>query len=205
MKKFKTEQEEFWHGTFGNEYIGRNQSGQLLASNVHFFSKILQYADPIQSILEFGCNVGMNMNALEVLLPDSEISGIEINELAAKKLAEKPSFKVYNQSILDFQVDYKRDLSLIKGVLIHINPEELKTVYQKLYDSSSKYICIAEYYNPSPVAINYRGHQNKLFKRDFAGEFMELFTDVKLVHYGFAYHRDKAFPQDDITWFLLQK
>jgi spore coat polysaccharide biosynthesis protein SpsF len=26
-----------------------------------------------------------------------------------------------------------------------------------------------------------------------------------LVDYGFAYHRDPAFPQDDITWFLLEK
>jgi spore coat polysaccharide biosynthesis protein SpsF len=26
-----------------------------------------------------------------------------------------------------------------------------------------------------------------------------------LVDYGFAYHRDPNFPQDDITWFLLEK
>jgi spore coat polysaccharide biosynthesis protein SpsF len=64
---------------------------------------------------------------------------------------------------------------------------------------------ICEYYNPSPVAIPYRGHSDRLFKRDFAGEMLEMFADLKLVDYGFAYHRDPAFPQDDITWFLMEK
>ena len=68
-----------------------------------------------------------------------------------------------------------------------------------------KYICIAEYYNPSPVALSYRGHSDKLFKRDFAGEFMKQFPDVELVQYGFAYRSDPNFPQDDINWFLLKK
>jgi spore coat polysaccharide biosynthesis protein SpsF len=26
-----------------------------------------------------------------------------------------------------------------------------------------------------------------------------------LIDYGFVYHRDTAHPQDDITWFLLEK
>ena len=64
---------------------------------------------------------------------------------------------------------------------------------------------ICEYYNPSPTTIAYRGHSDRLFKRDFAGEMLEKFSDLKLVDYGFSYHRDNSFPQDDITWFLLQK
>jgi spore coat polysaccharide biosynthesis protein SpsF len=94
---------------------------------------------------------------------------------------------------------------LIKGVLIHINPDMLQVVYEKLYESSSKYILVCEYYNPAPVTINYRGHEDRLFKRDFAGELMEKYTDLTLIDYGFAYKRDPSFPQDDITWFLLSK
>ena len=71
--------------------------------------------------------------------------------------------------------------------------------------SSKKYILICEYYNPSPTTISYRGHSDRLFKRDFAGEMLDKFSDLKLVDYGFSYHRDNSFPQDDITWFLLQK
>ena len=96
-------------------------------------------------------------------------------------------------------------MCLIKGVLIHINPEQLSEVYHKLYLASKKYILIAEYYNPTPVSIPYRGHENKLFKRDFAGEMLDKFQDLFLLDYGFVYHRDNLFPQDDINWFLLKK
>jgi spore coat polysaccharide biosynthesis protein SpsF len=44
-----------------------------------------------------------------------------------------------------------------------------------------------------------------LFKRDFAGEMMDRYPDLKLLDYGFVYHRDPAFPDDDITWFLMEK
>jgi spore coat polysaccharide biosynthesis protein SpsF len=94
---------------------------------------------------------------------------------------------------------------LIKGVLIHINPEMLNTVYEKLYQASKRFILVCEYYNPSPVAIPYRGQTDRLFKRDFAGEMLEKYPDLCLVDYGFSYRRDPAFPQDDITWFLMEK
>ena len=89
--------------------------------------------------------------------------------------------------------------------MIHINPNELNDVYSKLYESSKRYICIVEYYNPTPVTVNYRGNEKLLFKRDFAGEFMDKYSDCKLIDYGFCYHRDNNFMQDDITWFLLEK
>ncbi|HND74014.1 MAG TPA: hypothetical protein PKW10_06205, partial [Saprospiraceae bacterium] len=67
------------------------------------------------------------------------------------------------------------------------------------------YILIAEYYNPSPVTLNYRGHSNRLFKRDFAGDMLDQYPDLRLIDYGFCYRRDNLFPQDDITWFMLEK
>ena len=89
--------------------------------------------------------------------------------------------------------------------MIHINPDELKKVYDLLYKTSKKYICIVEYYNPKPVALDYRGHKDRLFKRDFAGEMLSEYKDLKLVDYGFSYHLDNNFPQDDLNWFLLEK
>jgi pseudaminic acid biosynthesis-associated methylase len=203
---FKTDQENFWAENFGNEYIERNQGAQLLASNLNFFSKALAHAGQIKSCLEFGANIGMNLHALKLLYPLIELKGIEINKLAADELSKilGPE-NVFIGSIFDADIMAKVELSLIKGVLIHINPEMLQAVYQKLYDASSKYVLIAEYYNPFPVAIPYRGHTDRLFKRDFAGEFLEKFPDTELVDYGFAYKKDSAFPQDDITWFLIKK
>ena len=97
------------------------------------------------------------------------------------------------------------DLVLIKGVLIHINPVELNSVYDKLVTACEKYLLVAEYYNPTPVAIPYRGHADRLFKRDFAGEIMDRYPSMKLLDYGFVYRRDPHFPQDDISWFLMEK
>jgi len=38
----ETAQESFWAGDFGAEYIARNQSADLLAANIAFFSRALQ-------------------------------------------------------------------------------------------------------------------------------------------------------------------
>ena len=203
---FKSEQEAFWAGDFGKDYIKRNQSKELLASNINFFSKALKQARGLNSCVEFGANIGMNLKALKLLYPNMSLSGVEINATAAKELENSIGKEgVFQGSILDYQTNSTKDLSIIKGVLIHINPELLSAVYQKLYAASSNYILIAEYYNPSPVSINYRGHKDRLFKRDFAGEMLEKFSDLQLVDYGFSYRKDPTFPQDDITWFLLKK
>lgn len=206
MTKYTTEQEEFWAGDFGTEYINRNDSQKLLASNLNFFSKALHQAGNIKSCLEFGANIGMNLKALQLLYPGMDLKGIEINPVASKMLGELiGNQNVFEGSIFDFETKEKVELSLIRGVLIHINPEKLNLVYKKLYESSSKYILVCEYYNPSPVTIQYRGNSDRLFKRDFAGELLSVYSDLELVDYGFSYRKDKAFPQDDITWFLLKK
>lgn len=203
---FKTEQEAFWAGTFGDEYIARNQSQEYLAANLNFFSKALKQTGKPDSIIEFGANIGMNLRAIKLLFPSIVASGIELNHTAAAQLsALLGADQVYNGSIFDYSSQEKYEIALIKGVLIHINPEMLPLVYQKLYDASSKYLLICEYYNPSPVTVTYRGHNDRLFKRDFAGELLDTFPDLRLVDYGFAYKRDTSFPQDDITWFLLEK
>ena len=204
--EFETEQEKFWAGEFGNEYIGRNKSEEYLASNLNFFSKAFNQLGRPKSLVEFGANVGMNLRAIKLLFPNIELSGVEINKAASEELAEFVGKEnVFNGTIFDYQPTVKFDVSLIKGVLIHINPEMLSTVYEKLYQSTNKYILIAEYYNPSPVTVNYRGHNDRLFKRDFAGELLEIYNDLELIDYGFTYKRDNAFPQDDITWFLIKK
>ena len=38
----KTEQELFWEGEFGDEYISRNQSKELLAANLYLSQKYLE-------------------------------------------------------------------------------------------------------------------------------------------------------------------
>ena len=204
---FKTEQEAFWAGEFGDEYVRRNADAGLVAGNLALFAEILQQTRNIASAIEFGANIGLNLRALRQLLPNTELSAIEINTTAAEALHHAGGIRVYHQSILEFQPDFQRDLVLIKTVLIHIAPEMLSEVYDRLYASSKRYICLVEYYNPTPVEVRYRGHEARLFKRDFAGEMLDRFPDLRLIGYGFKYHRDPAFPggHGDDSWFLLEK
>ena len=204
MTFFKTDQELFWSENFGNDYIERNRSAELYAANLEFFSKIFsRMKTPPRKILELGANIGMNVAPIKSLFPKVSISGVEINPKACEIL-KSTGCDVIEGSILDLSLDEKFDLVFTKGVLIHINPEELSKVYETLYSNSTRYILIAEYYNPTPVSIEYRGYSDRLFKRDFAGEMLSKFKDLNLVDYGFSYHLG-MFPQDDITWFLLEK
>jgi spore coat polysaccharide biosynthesis protein SpsF len=198
----RSEQEEFWAGEFGTGYIDRNSSEEWVRSNKVFFARSLSgLSQSPGSILEIGSNIGLNMLALKDLYPQAELASVEINTEACTALASIVD-QVFNQSIQEYDPKEKFELVLIKGVLIHMNPDDLLSTYKKIAASSSKYVLIAEYYNPTPIAIDYRGHKDKLFKRDFAGEFLDANPTWRIQDYGFVYHKDQ-FPQDDLTWFLL--
>ena len=203
---YKTPQEKFWSGEFGNDYIERNKSKSLIASKIAFLANALKTTDRMNSCIEFGANIGLNLAAMKSLFPEQEQYGLEINAEAAAELSKLvPPENVYVSSLLDFVPDRMWDLVLVKGVLIHINPDYLPQVYDTLIKSAGRYILIGEYYNPTPIALSYRGHEDRLFKRDFAGELLDRCSDLRLIDYGFAYHRDPKFPEDDINWFLLEK
>ena len=203
--KYKTEQEAFWAGEFGEEYIDRNEGAAPVAANLALFSEILGRTRGIGSIIEFGANIGLNLRALHQLLPAAKLAAVEINPKAAEILRSLGYVDVQHRSILEYQPEDVYDLALIKGVLIHINPDQLPVVYDALYASSKRYVCVAEYYNPTPVSIPYHGHADRLFKRDFAGEMLDRFPDLRLIGYGFTYRRDPNFEHDDINWFLMEK
>ncbi len=206
-KAYKTEQEAFWAGDFGNFYIDRNSDPEKVAHRTALFAKILSRTNNISRVLELGANIGQNLLAIRTLIPNCTFGAIEINEKAAKSLKRIPDVKLFLGSIFDFAPANlgKYDLTLTSGLLIHINPDLLSEVYSQLYECSRSYICLIEYYNPTPVEVNYRGHSKRLFKRDFAGEMLDKYSDLQLLDYGFQYHRDYNFPLDDATWFLLRK
>ena len=205
MSKFSTEQEQFWAGDFGNAYAERNILERLLPARLALFSRILSSTRNVRSAIEFGANVGTNMHALKALIPGVELDAVEINNNAFEQLKNVDGVNAHHGSILEFEPLRQWDFSFTKGVLIHINPEMLALVYERLYQSTNRYLMVMEYYNPTPVVVEYRGHSERLFKRDFAGELLDAYPDLRLLDYGFCYHRDNNFPQDDGNWFLLEK
>lgn len=201
---FTTEQETFWAGEFGDDYIARNTTQRLLPTKTAMWAQILRAAHSVSSAMEFGCNIGVNLQALHDLNPTLNLAGMEINATAADKARGLGVADITEGSILEPVTRDPVDLTFTAGVLIHIDPESLTAVYDNLVKTSRRYVMVCEYYNPSPVTISYRGHQNRLFKRDFAGDLIDGYG-LKLVDYGFVYKRDNWAPQDDVTWFLLEK
>ena len=64
MKKYQTNQEKFWKGKFGDNYIARNKSQKLLSSKIAMFSKIIQKTKNVDNVFEIGANIGLNLNAI---------------------------------------------------------------------------------------------------------------------------------------------
>jgi len=204
--RFRTEQEEFWSGDFGRDYSNRNSPEKFLAANIAMFSRILSRMERVDSVIELGANIGLNLEAIRSLLPAVQMSAVEINAQTCRILGQRlPDVDISQTSLLDLEVEQKFDLVLIKGVLIHVNPQQLPLAYEKLATLSARYVLIAEYYSPTPVSIEYRGHRDRLYKRDFAGEFLDRYSDFRLLDYGFVWRRDPLFSQDDLNWFLLER
>ena len=204
---FNNEQEAFWAGEFGTDYIERNRlSPQVFAATANMWSTILGRMRSVPaSVLELGTNIGNNLHVLNMLLPQAQLAGVEINPVAAAEVERWGRAAVFHTSILDFAPERTWDLVFTSGVLIHINPKSLPTVYALMHKAAARYVCVAEYYSPRPEEIPYRGHSNKMYRRDFAGEILDAFPDLGLRGYGFAYHRDPLFPLGDLTWFLMEK
>jgi len=204
---YQTEQENFWAGEFGDEYLRRNDlTPSSLASRLALWGKILRNCPRCpSSVLELGANIGINLHAFALLLPDASLTGLEINSSATKALRKWGGAEVIESSLFTFSPQKKWGFVFTSGVLIHLNPDLLPTAYTLMAECSLRYICMVEYYNPAPVTVAYRNNTEKLFKRDFAGEFLALHSEFVLRDYGFVYHKDPIFPGDDLTWFLLER
>ena len=75
--EYKTEQEKFWASEeWGKAYRERN-SYDKIKDNISFFSKVLDRTFCVNSVIEFGSNIGLNILALRNLLPNASYSEIE--------------------------------------------------------------------------------------------------------------------------------
>ena len=199
-----SKQTEHWKGPEGDAYTQRQTlpMANRIAMFERIFSAIMGHVP--RSVVEFGANTGDNLWAIQRVIGPVTLQGLDPNEAACREMIRR-GITTTQGTIQDVVTTGQWQMSMTRGVLIHIPPEELPTVYRKLYEFSKRYILIAEYYNPKPVEIEYRGKMGLLWKRDFCGELLDAYPDLKLADYGFVYHRDPEYPQDDVTWFMLEK
>jgi len=205
----ETEQTAFWRGEFGDSYVGRNElTAQTMRASRAKWARILQSvpASHPRSILEVGANVGINLAALSELTA-AELHGVEPNS-SARAVLTKRSFMMpgHIHDALGDKLPYgdgEIDMVFTSGVLIHVAPERLEATCREMHRVAKRYVACVEYFADQPTEMVYRGHQGKLFKRDFGGYWWELFPALSLVDYGFFWRR--ATGLDNLTWWLFEK
>ena len=208
---FENEQVKLWRGEFGDEYMVRNApTHERVANQTRFWAQLfntlaVQNLEP-GSILEVGANVGINLRALRNL-SDAELFAVEPNDQAREVLIRDGVVTPENALATTGEAieleDNSVDMAFTAGVLIHVNPETLAQVCAEIHRVSRKTIVCAEYFSANPETISYRGHTEKLFKRDFGAFWMEQFPSLKLLDYGFAWKPVTGL--DNITWWIFSK
>ena len=195
------DQEAHWNGEPGRAYHERSPGDE--EANYHMFRHALRHSDLKYdcSILELGCGTGAGLRAMQRCYSYPKLTGVEINREAIEKV---PNYvRKVRASILDWEPDDEWQLVYTRGVLIHIHPDDLPKAYEMMVKASSRYVLTCEYFAPQRRMIPYRGIDDRLWAADYAGEIMDA-HGLKLVDYGFISRRD-ILPQDDITWFLMEK
>jgi spore coat polysaccharide biosynthesis protein SpsF len=198
-----------WRGGFGNEYVDRNvASSGMLQSRVRLWAEILSAAGGNQpaSILEIGANIGINLRALRALT-SAEFYAVEPNDKArATLVADGIVLPANLRAGAANQIglpDGVADLAFTSGVMIHIPPADLDQSCREIYRCAKSYIVCIEYFSDKPVALDYRGHDDLLFKRDFGGYWLDLFPSMTPLKWGFAWKRTTGL--DNLTWWIFRK
>ena len=205
----KTDQLTFWNGDFGTGYIDRNSAtSDHLRARVQMWAQILKSMEGSapQSILEVGSNIGNNLRALKTLTaaemfalePNNEARGILVGDGV---VSEGHAMEGFAADIP--MADGSVEMSFTSGVLIHISPDHLLHSMKEIHRVSSKYIVCIEYFSAKPEMIPYHGEDDRLFKRDFGSYYLDNFSDLTVVNYGFAWK--KMTGLDDLTWWLFRK
>jgi pseudaminic acid biosynthesis-associated methylase len=200
------DQETFWREQYAAAYIKKNSDFDF-DLGVQGWQTMLRQAGPLHSLLECGSNIGRNIDFLNAAVPGARKSIIEVSPQAFERVtADHPLEFAFNGTIADSTLpDGAFDLVFTCGVLIHIHPDNLLVNMQRMFDYSRRYVLMAEYFNRTPVMIEYQGQANRLFKRDFGRYFLENFP-VRVVDYGFLWgHVYDAAGFDDMTWWLFEK
>ena len=191
--------ENLWSGTFGEEYLSRNDLPFDYRSP--FWNGLLERW-PTTDILEVGCNIGGNLKWLRS--EDRRVVGVDINRAALETLRgryEDVAVSVAAARDLPFQ-DGEFGLVFTAGVLIHQPDESLHEVMAEMVRCSSRYVLCLEYYAPESTEVGYRGQSGALFKRDYRSLFLDNFPLTELDQ-GFL--SKEASGWDDVSWWMFEK
>ncbi|MET0393396.1 MAG: pseudaminic acid biosynthesis-associated methylase [Chitinophagaceae bacterium] len=213
----KTQQTEFWTGTFGKEYTDRNPQSLEQSDQAHLNSygvlrsqlneEFIGSLDRDARILEVGCNVGIQLLHLQ-RMGFRNLYGIELQPYAVEK-AKKITHGINIIQGSGFDIPFKDgffDLVYTNGVLIHIAPADLPLVMREMIRCSRQYVWGFEYFSEEQREIPYRGNNGYMWKMDYSGEFLR--TDPRLVKVKeklFPYASEAEKGNTDVMYLLEKK
>ena len=212
MNKF-TKQMETWAGNFGKEYTDRNaltlEEMELLynkqygITRTEMNSKFIGGFDRDMKALEVGSNIGNQLILLQNM-GFKNLYGIELQSYAVElSKSRTKGINIIQGSAFDIPFrDSFFDLVFTAGLLIHITPEDIDEVLDEIYRCTRQYIWGMEYYAEAYTEVNYRGHNDLLWKTDFPKLFLERFQNLRLVKIEYL----KYLNNDNVdVMFLLEK
>lgn len=191
-KVTETEQSIAWKSDFGREYTERNTLdveglNQLHRRNYGISRRdinvcFLRDIPRDSSFLEVGCNSGNQLLLLQEM-GYANLSGVELQPYALEVARQRlPGVTLKLGSALSLpHEDSSFDVVFTSGVLIHISPGDLPRALDEIYRCSKEYIWGMEYHSPDVAEVNYRGHNQLLWKMDYARRYLERFPDLELV------------------------
>ncbi len=186
-----TEQMKTWGGQFGKDYTDRSpQTAKEVdelykqrygitrsAMNVEFIGDL----DKNIKILEVGSNVGTQLMMLQEM-GFYNLYGIELQDYAvekSKKLTKNINIIQGHVFDIPFKTSYF-DLVFTSGVLIHISPQDIELALKEICRCCRHFIWGLEYYSENLESVKYRGHNDLLWKCDFAKAYLDKIKGLSL-------------------------
>ena len=211
--EFGTSQENVWRTDHGFKYVVHHMNEDWKTTRLPMWKLFLSSVPEIESICEFGCNIGANLKAINELRPEIALTGVEINSYAVDEIRNQNIGEIHCDSILDVDLGKKFDFVFTRGVLIHINPEEVHKVLHNMAKHSKRYVLIFEHYSPQLFKLTKYNPQSKAvvqgegyqFWNDFCGEFNALYPDWEKVYDGVRLSPGRKPKQGDLNWAIFKR
>ncbi len=130
---------------------------------------ILRKLQPWNSLLEIGCNCGVNLANIRKKFGQVYLYGIDANSDAIKFAEEKlPDVNFYPGDIEEkYLTDY--DVILADATLMYISDKSISEVIGRMTRSANKSIILCEWYDDNKLGVLKGGH--------WARNYPELFKD----------------------------
>lgn len=203
--------------TFWKEYTDRNPTtieevdelylkmyGISRTEMLGYFIRWCFYRE--SKVLEVGCNIGTQLLFLKEM-GFKYLYGIDSEPYAVENAHKGLNIIQGDATDTPFKDGYF-DYVMTNGLLIHIPPENINAVLDEIYRCSRRYILCYEYYSEEYDIIKYRGHDNMLWKADFARLFLKRFNDLHIVGCNNEDTLIQQYKRNDgniDTMFLLEK